>query len=297
MASIKELIEEAKTKSFWIRMILAVLAIFCLAMNYNLFLLHNDLVIGGTSGISIIINEITGISPSLFILAFNIFFIILSLLVLGNKSTRKTIVGSLLYPLFVSLTAPICANIAPLIKLDNFLLVVLISGLIFGTSNGVIYRSGYSTGGMDILIEITSKYLKIPRGTSSFILNFIVILSGGFFFGLSKVVYAIIIIIINSYLVDKIMLGISDSKMFYIHTDKIDEVIETINDLDSGYTLLKTEGGYTKAKRNIVMVVVPTSQYFMFKGLITKIDPEAFIIISDCYEVYGGQRKEQFPFI
>ena len=297
MSSLKELIREAKTKDFWIRLVLAVLAIFCLAVNYNLFLLHNDLVIGGTSGISIIVNEITKMSPSLFIFAFNIAFIILSFIVLGVKSTRKAIIGSLLYPFFVFITAPACAVVAPQIQLDNFLLIVLISGLIFGASNGVIYRTGYSTGGMDVLIEIVSKYCKIPRGTSSFILNFIVILSGGFFFGLSKVVYAVIIIIINSYLVDKIMLGISDSKMFYIHTDKIDEVIDAIKDLDSGYTLLKTEGGYTKAKRNIVMVVVPTGQYFMFKGLITKIDPEAFIVISDCYEVYGGQRKEQFPFI
>ena len=297
MANVKELINEAKTKSFWIRLILAVLAIFCLAVNYNLFLLYNDLVIGGTSGISIIINETTGMAPSLFIFIFNILFVILSLIVLGVRSTRKAIVGSLLYPLFVYLTAPFCANLAPMIELDNFLLIVLISGLIFGASNGIIYRSGYSTGGMDILIEILSKYLKIPRGTASFILNFIVIFSGSFFFGLSKTVYAIIIIVMNSYLVDKIMLGISDSKMFYIHTDLIDEVIDAIKDLDSGYTLLKTEGGYTKARKNIVMVVVPTTQYFMFKGLITKIDPEAFIIISDCYEVYGGQRKEQFPFI
>ncbi len=297
MADVKDLINEAKTKSFWIRLVLAVLSIFCLAVNYNVFLLHNDLVIGGTSGISIIINETTGMSPSLFILLFNVFFVVLSFIVLGMRSTRKAIVGSLLYPLFVFLTAPFCASIAPEIQLDNFLLVVLISGLIFGVSNGVIYRSGYSTGGMDILIEIMSKYLKMPRGTASFICNFVVIFSGGFFFGLSKTVYAIIIIVMNSYLVDKIMLGISDSKMFHIHTDKIDEVIDAIKDLDSGYTLLKTEGGYTKARRNIVMVVVPTTQYFMFKGLITKIDPEAFIIISDCYEVYGGQRKEQFPFI
>jgi uncharacterized membrane-anchored protein YitT (DUF2179 family) len=150
---------------------------------------------------------------------------------------------------------------------------------------------------MDILIEIMSKHMKMPRGTASFICNFVVIFSGGFFFGLSKTVYAVIIIVINSYLVDKIMIGISDSKMFHIHTDKINEVIDAIKDLETGYTLLKTEGGYTKARRNIVMVVVPTTQYFMFKGLITKIDPEAFIIISDCYEVYGGQRKEQFPFI
>ena len=297
MSTIKELIKEAKTKSFWIRMILAILATFTLAVNYNLFLFHNDLVIGGTSGISIIINEITGMAPSLFILLFNVFFIILSIIVLGSTSTRRAIFGSLLYPFFVFITGPICAQIAPQIELDNFLLIVLISGLIFGVSNGVIYRTGYSTGGMDILIEIMSKYMKIPRGSASFILNFIIIFSGGFFFGLSKAVYAVIIIVMNSYLVDKIMLGISDSKMFYIHTDRIDEVIDAIKDLDSGYTLLKTEGGYTKARRNIVMVVVPTSQYFMFKGLITKIDPEAFIIISDCYEVYGGQRKEQFPFI
>ena len=297
MASLKELIKEAKTKSFWIRLILGTLAIFCLAVNYNVFLLHNDLVIGGTSGISIIINELTGITPSLFILVFNVFFIIISFIFLGAKSTRRAIIGSLLYPLFVFLTAPFCVELANFIELDNFLLIVLISGLIFGTSNGIIYRTGYSTGGMDILFEIVSKYAKVPRGTAALILNLLVIISGGFFFGLSKAVYAIIIVVLNSYLVDKIMIGISDSKMFYIHTDKIDEVIDAIKDLDTGYTLMKTEGGFTKAKRNIVMVVVPTSQYFMFKGLITKIDPEAFIIISDCYEVYGGQRKEQFPFI
>ena len=156
MANVKELINEAKTKSFWIRLVLAVLAIFCLAVNYNLFLLYNDLVIGGTSGISIIINETTGMAPSLFIFIFNIFFVILSFIVLGVRSTRKAIVGSLLYPLFVYLTAPFCANLAPMIELDNFLLIVLISGLIFGASNGIIYRSGYSTGGMDILIEILS---------------------------------------------------------------------------------------------------------------------------------------------
>ena len=297
MASLKELIKEAKTKSFWIRLILGTLAIFCLAVNYNVFLLHNDLVIGGTSGISIIINEITGITPSLFILLFNVLFVIISFIFLGTRSTRRTIVGSLLYPLFVFLTTPFCVELANYIELDNFLLIVLISGVIFGTANGIIYRTGYSTGGMDVLFEIVSKYAKVPRGTAALIINLLVIVSGGFIFGLSKAIYAIIIVVLNSYLVDKIMIGISDSKMFYIHTDKIDEVINATKDLETGYTLMKTEGGFSKTKRNIVMVVVPTSQYFMFKGLITKIDPEAFIIISDCYEVYGGQRKEQFPFI
>lgn len=292
----KSIIDEVSSKNFWPRTIIVILSILLLAINYNMFLLHNDLVIGGTSGLATIIYSITGLEPAIFIFCFNIIFIIISFIFLGPKNTGLTIIGSLLYPLFVSITSTPCEYIANKLVFDNFILVVIISGFLFGIANGFIYKTGFSTGGADIAIQIVNKYFKIPTGIASFIINSIVIAAGGVIFGISKAIYAIIVIIINSILVDKIMLGISDSKMFYIHTKKPEAVKEFINKINSGYTIMHTEGGYTNEENNLIMCVVSTKDYYMFKNVVTEIDPQAFFIISDCYEVYGGRRKEKFPF-
>ncbi len=293
----KKIIDEVFSKNFWPRFLITVIGAFVLAVNYNLFLLHNDLVIGGTSGLAIIVHEYTGLEPATFLLVVNIYFIILSFIFLGPRNTGLTIVGSLLYPLFVSLTSDMCEYLATKIVLDDFILVVLVSGCLFGTANGFIYKTGFTTGGSDIIIQILNKYLKIPTGVASFIFNICVIISGGMIFGVSKALYAVIIILINSYLIDKIMLGISDSKMFYIYTKKPEEIKDFLTAMKNGYTIMRTDGGYTNKTNNIIMTVIATKDYYMFKNVIEKIDPQAFFIINDCYEVYGGHRKVKFPFI
>lgn len=293
----KKIIDEVFSKNFWPRFLITVIGAFVLAVNYNLFLLHNDLVIGGTSGLAIIVHEYTGLEPATFLLVVNISFIILSFIFLGPRNTGLTIVGSLLYPLFVSLTSDMCEYLATKIVLDDFILVVLVSGCLFGTANGFIYKTGFTTGGSDIIIQILNKYLKIPTGVASFIFNICVIISGGMIFGVSKALYAVIIILINSYLIDKIMLGISDSKMFYIYTKKPEEIKDFLTAMKNGYTIMRTDGGYTNKTNNIIMTVIATKDYYMFKNVIEKIDPQAFFIINDCYEVYGGHRKVKFPFI
>ena len=146
-------------------------------------------------------------------------------------------------------------------------------------------------------MQILNKYLKISTGVASFITSIVVVVPGAFVFGINKAIYGIIIIIIISVLVDKIMLGISNSKMFYIRTKKLEEVQEFIKEMNTGYTTIKADGAYSKKKYDMIMCVLPTRDYYMFKNVIQKIDPEAFFIITDCYEVYGGQRKEIFPFI
>lgn len=293
----KKIMDEVFSQNFWPRLFVVILSILLLAINYNMFLLHNDLVIGGTSGLATILNTTLGLEPATFIFVFNIIFIIISFIFLGPKNTGLTIIGSLLYPLFVSLTSEPCEFFANKLVFDNFILIVIVSGFLFGIANGFIYKTGFSTGGADILIQIINKYLHIPTGSSSFIINSIVIVCGGLIFGVSKAIYAIIIILINSALVDKIMLGISDSKMFYIHTKKRNEVKDFINSIGSGYTIMRTEGGYTNTANDLIMCVVPTKDYYMFKSVIESIDAEAFFIISDCYEVYGGRRKRKFPYI
>ena len=293
----KKIIDEVCSKDFLSRIIITIIGAFILAVNYNLFLLHNNLVIGGTSGLAIIVNHYTGLNSAIFLFIVNVIFVILSFFLLGARKTGMTIIGALLYPLFVSLTSGMCDYLATKLIFDDFILIAIISGLLFGTANGFIYKTGFTTGGSDIPIQIISKYLKIPAGTASFCVNIIVILTGAMIFGPSKAIYATIVILINSFLVDKIMLGISDSKMFFIQTKKPEKIIEFIKNINTGYTIMKADGGHSNETNNIIMSVISTKDYYMFKNTIQTIDPQAFFIISDCYEVYGGHRREKFPFI
>lgn len=292
----KSIIDEVSSKNFIPRLIIVTITIFLLALNYNIFLLHNSLVIGGASGIATIANSLTGLNPATFLFVFNIVTIIISFFALGPHQTGLTIIGSILYPTFISLTSGISQIIAEKLVFDSFILIAIVSGFIYGIANGFTYKTGFSTGGADIIIQLMNKYLKMPTGTASLILSTIIIVSGAVIFGINKAIYAIIIVCINSFLVDKIMLGISDSKMFYIYTKKPKEVKDFINEMQSGYTIMRTEGGYSNKEKDLIMCVISTKDYFMFKNVITEIDPNSFFIISDCYEVYGGHRKERFPF-
>ena len=293
----KELIEIVQSKNFWPRLFIMVIGVFIMATTYNTFLLHYELVTGGTSGLAIIVRNIFDISPALFIFVIELILLIFSFIFLGAKTTGMTIIGSLLFPLFISITSTPCSIIANSLEFDSMIIISLISGILFGLGSGLVYKMGYSTGGSDIIMQILNKYLNISSGVALLASNVAIIIAGAFVFGINKAIYGIIIVVINSALVDKIMLGISNSKVFYITTNKPEEVKGLINTMKTGYTLLKAEGGYTKNKRDVIMCVLHTKDYYMFKNVIQQIDPEAFIIITDCYEVYGGKRKEIFPFL
>lgn len=294
----KEIINEVTSKNFWPRLLIMAISVFILALNYNIFLLRNDLVIGGVSGIATILHSVMDINPGTFILISNIILVVLSFFLLGPRSTGLTIIGSVLFPIFISLTTGISSTIANSLDIEEFVVITVVSGVIYGVANGFIYKTGYSTGGTDIIMMITSKYLKIPTGTATLIIDSIIVGIGALTFGLTKAIYALIIIFINSLLINKIMLGISTSKMFYIQTDKKEEVERFIKEeMHTGYTIMNTDNGSKDKRKNIIMCVLSTRDYYMVKNVIRTIDPDAFLIISDCYEVYGGQRKPQFPFI
>lgn len=293
----KELTELVQSKNFWPRLLIMITGIFIMAVTYNIFLLHNNLVIGGTSGLAIIVKDIFDISPALFIFIIELFLLIISFFLLGAKTTGMTIIGLLLFPLFISITSGFCSILADKLVFDSMLIIALISGILFGVGSGLVYKMGYSTGGSDIIMQILNKYLSISSGIALFASNVAIIIVGAFIFGLNKSIYGIIIVVINSILVDKIMLGISNSKVFYISTKKPDEIKGLIKTMKTGYTLLKAEGGYSKQKKDMIMCVINNKDYYMFKNVVEQIDPECFIIITDCYEVYGGKRKETFPFI
>ena len=202
--------------------------------------------------------------------------------------TAGSLVATLLYPLLVELTS----NIGTYIKIDtnDLLIISIYIGVIGGFANGLMYKSGFSSGGIPIINQILYKYFKIPISTSSFTINTIIVLIGGIFFGTTKVMYAIIILYINSLMLNKVLLGISNNKAFYIVTteDKKvkDYIIET---LKHSVTIFDVKGGFLQKKRKILLTVIPTREYFKVTEGIKLIDKDAFFVVTDSYEVSGGK--------
>ena len=176
----KELTEIVQSKNFWPRLLVMIVGIFIMAVTYNIFLLHYNLVIGGTSGLAIIVKDIFEISPALFIFIVELFLLTISFFLFGAKTTGMTIIGSLLFHLFISITAGFCSILAEKLVFDSMLIIALISGIMFGIGSGLVYKMGYSTGGSDIIMQILNKYFSISSGVALFISNVAIIILGAF---------------------------------------------------------------------------------------------------------------------
>lgn len=282
----KRILENIDRKEIVKRYIQFCIGCFIVAVAFNLFLVNNDLVPGGVGGISIICKEMFGVNPSVVILVADLILLVLSYLLLGRVTTRGSILGSFLFPIFVELTA----NIGTYIDIDTsqLLLSAIFGGVVYGFGAGLIFKAGFTTGGTDILNQIISKYAKISMGNSMLISDGLIVLISGFFFGMTRLMYGIIILYLISYMADKVILGISDCKAFYIVTNKEAEIKEFIlKYLNRGVTVFNAKGGYTKTRQNVLLCVLRTKEYYKLKEGISEIDPDAFFVVTDAYEVVG----------
>lgn len=194
-----------------------VVGVFLYALCFNLFLIPNDLVVSGFSGIAIVVQRVFGWNANAFIYITNGILLVLGFIFLGWKITKKNIAGSILYPVMITVTNPVAIFLNNYIIGDDFYLILLFAIILYGVSSGFIYRTGFSTGGSDIIMQILNEYMKISESKSMIVANSVIILIGMFVFGFNKGVYSFIILICSTYFIDKIMFGLSDSKVFYIY--------------------------------------------------------------------------------
>lgn len=266
------------------RYIYLIIGVLIYALSYNIFFFNNNIVYGGVSGISIITKDI--IDPSLLIMILNVFLMLLSLIFLGKKATLNSFIGSILFPIFVKLTANVGSNLD--IDNSNLLLIAVVGGVCVGFAAGIVFKSGFTTGGTDILNQIVSKYFKVSIGTAVLMSDGIIAFIGGFFFGWTKVLYAFIVLYIINIMVDKVVLGISGNKAVYITTNNDDEVCEYLMyELKLGVTLIETRGGYTNRRDQIIMCVVPNNDYFKVKEGVEHLDSKATVLVTDAYQALG----------
>ena len=289
------IINEVERKNFLIRLIFFTLASFLYGIIYNTFLVPNNIVIGGMSGLAIVIKEIIGLSTTVFINISTLILVIISYFILGKDKAIYTIIGSIIFTLLLSFTSTFSYNLQGYLK--NEFLIVLVSSISIGIANGIIYRSGFNTGGSDILASILNKYFKIPIGQCNSIINTFIIISGAFLFGITKTIYAIFILTVSSKIIDLVMLGVNDSKMIYIKSKNWKNLEKYIvRDLKLGVTEIGNKGGIFIDKDPTLLVILPFDEYYNFKYHILKYDSKAFIAAHDCYAIQNGYSKKILPF-
>ena len=278
---LKEITNSKKLK----RYVMFFVGVFLSAVAFNVFLKPCNLIFG-LSGFSIITEKFFNIDPSLVILLGNILLLIASFIFLGIDKTKPTIVGSILYPVLVKVTE----NFPNYIDLGNTetIVIALCGALISGIGTGLIFKNNFTTGGTDVLKQILSHYGKMPYSKANIYSEGLIMLAGGIFFGWQSFIYSFITLYASGMISDKVILGISEYKTLEIITTEEKNIKEFIMEsLNRGVTEIEAQGGYTNKKKKVLLCAIPTREYFIATEAIKKLDPEAFVIVIDTYEIQG----------
>ena len=255
------------------------------AFTVKFFVLQADLISCGTTGLALVVQRVSGIPVSWFVLFFNIAMLCLGWAVLGRKFAMTTVVSSLMYPILLEL---LDRTLGEVILTDNMLLNVIFAGLGLGLSLGIVLRAGASTGGMDIPPLILKKFFRIPVSASLWVFDLTIMLLQMFFHTGEDLLYGILLLIVMSLTLNKVMLlGTSRTEVKIVSARAHEIRDEILTRVDRGVTLLHGEGGYLHEPTEIIMSIVSNHELPKIERLARDIDPDCFMIVSSVTEVWG----------
>jgi len=269
-----------------------IIGIFILAFSFNLFCVPDNLASTGISGLSIIVSNFIPIDKSLFILIINVILILVAYKFLGKNFCLNSIVGSILYPVVLKLTS----LVTPYIDLSNvdLLIKAFVGGILMGIGAGLVFKSGFNTGGTDIIESIVTKYFKISMDTAIIIVDGLIVIGTGFTFGVEHLIYALMILFGQSIFSNRFMLGIEDDKILYINSKKKKEIIKFLKETyNYGITIINSKGGFTNKSMDTLMISIRHNFYLEIKEAIKLIDKDAFITVVNSYETRYIDKEER----
>lgn len=260
-----------------------------IALTINIFLVYFKIMPAGIFGFDILFSIKTGSDIAWTIAMFNAFFIILGFLTLSGKVLKKAILPSVLIPTFVYLTEKATDFID--ISGAELIMIAMFGGALIGIGSKLIYEADHYVSGNDIINAISGVVNSSCVQTIEYIIDAIVIVFTAINFGIEIAMYSLVTIIIIELISMRSRIGISNSKVFYIITNKEKEVKKFIlDDLKYDITIFDVKGGFSQNKNKILMSAIPTKDYYKLKLGIQKIDPSAFISITDSFEVVNENR-------
>ena len=267
-----------------------------MAAGIVLFILPSGLITGGTTGLGIIMEHVTGLPIPVFMAVFNIAMFLLGLICLGKTFAATTLVSTFLSPVMLAVMQRIVGDF---VLCDELLMNVLFGGLCVGLAIAIVVKAGSSTGGMDIPPLLLQKYIGIPVSKSLYVFDFLIVVGQTLIVAPDMLLYGVLLVMVYSIVIDKLM-AMGDAQLqLQIISEKANEIRRAIlQDVDRGVTLLHGQTGYYQKETDVLFTIISPRERHRTEKLIRKIDPQAFMIISHVTRVSGrgfSEGKRHLP--
>ena len=249
------------------------------------FVIPNDIMLGGSSGIALFVQQFLPVRLSVISAVINVSLFLLGLIFMGWQFAATSLLSTIVYPLVLAVFETL-----PLQELftENIVVAALACGVLCGLGIGMVIRVGGSTGGMDIPPCILKKYKGIPVGTSVMFFDVLVVLMQVAVKGMDGLLLSILVIVVMSATINKTILTGEKKVQVIIISPEIQKIREQLlKDIDCGVTMLEIEGGYEGKKQQAILSVVYAGKYPAIRNAALQVDKHAFIVASDVTDVNG----------
>jgi len=268
------------------------IGVLMVALGMYVFLMPSNLATGGANGLAIVLNYFIPLLPVGVIMVFiNIILFVIAFIVIGKGFGFKTIYASLA----VSLLVFILEKVFPMeSSLTGDILLELIFGIVItGVGMGIVFNQNASTGGTDISAKILHKFFHINLGKAVFLSDIVITVFSAFAFGINIAMYAMLGVLLNSFVIDYIIDGLNLRKEVTIISERFDEIKHyIIHTLDRSFTVYYGKGGYSDQDKKMILVIISKREFIRLRAFINELDSKAFLTVKNTHEVYGDGFSE-----
>ena len=272
-------------------LILIAAASVIYAAGVSLFLDPNNLAPGGVTGVAVILNRLSGIETGTLYFLLNVPIVLLGIRKFGWRFIMKTAYAIFMTSAFTNLLSGYDA------LTDDPLLAALAGGVLMACGVGMIFKTGATTGGMDIIIKIIrQKYRHLKTGFLFQCTDIIIVgISGLVFRDLNIALYALLAVLICGRTLDYVLYGNDEARMIYIITGRPEAIgRKLLQDVEVGVTYFQGKGGWTGEEKQVIFCIVRKQLSPQVEEITKQEDPAAFMIITSASEIYGEGYKDFF---
>lgn len=255
------------------------------ALGITMFILPNQMITGGTTGLALSFHHYFQIPISVFVLSFNAVMFIVGAFILGKRFAFTTLISTFYYPIILGVfqKIPILEQVT-----NDRMLSTICGGIMIGFAIGIVIRAGASTGGMDIPPLVLNKKFGLPVSAMLYIFDFTILILQMLFSDSEQIVYGILLVLIYSVVLDKILFMGTAQTQVKIISEKYEEINrEILKRLDRGTTFIHAQTGYMQNEQPIILTVISNRELVKLNQLVMEEDPKAFMVISHVNEVRG----------
>jgi len=271
----------------WSTLLISTIGSFLYSIGVTAFTLPYHFPDSGVMGVAVILKYTIGLAPSIVSLAANVMLLLWGGRELSKRFVAWTIYNVLLISLFLQMldgfTYPI---------LQDMFLVAIAGGVIKGIGCGMVFRTGASMGGLDVVVAVLRKRLGVEVGQMSFYFNMFILIASAGFVGFEKMLYGFVASYVVGQVTDSVLTSFDKRRLVFIVTQQPHEISEYITlYLHRGSTLLHSSGGYSGGNYTTVMCLMNPRQTMVLKRHLAQTHPRAFMVITDASEVLGNGFK------